>query len=315
MSRILYLVVPCYNEEEVLPETVRRLSEKLEELEAAGRIDPASRMMLVNDGSKDGTWALMTRSFETNPRVTLIDLSRNRGHQNALLAGLMTAKDYADAVISLDADLQDDVDAIDRMVDEWEKGAEIVYGVRSSRTSDTAFKRGTAQSYYRLMEKMGVETVYNHADFRLMSRRALEALAEYKEVNLYLRGIVPLIGFQTATVTYERKERFAGESKYPLKKMLGLAADGITSSTGKPLRIIAVVGLAVSALAFIYLLYALIRHFCGFTVDGWTTLAVLICFFGGVQILCIGIIGEYIAKIYWETKARPRYLIREIKIQ
>ncbi len=314
-GRVLYLAVPCYNEEEVLPETVRILSEKLAALERGGKIAPESRMMLINDGSKDGTWALMERAFAENPRVTLVNLSRNRGHQNALLAGLMTAKDYADAVISLDADLQDDVDAIDRMVDEWTAGADIVYGVRSSRAADTAFKRGTAQTYYKVLKGMGVETVYNHADFRLMTKRALEALSEYKEVNLYLRGLVPMIGFRTATVEYERKERMAGESKYPLKKMLALAWEGITSSTGKPLRWIAVIGAVTAFLAFVYLIYALIAHFAGATVDGWTTLAVLVCFFGGAQILCIGIIGEYISKIYWETKSRPRYIIQDLKLQ
>ena len=315
MNNRLFVVIPCYNEEETLPETARVLKEKLACLAAAGKIAEDSRIVFVNDGSKDSTWELITALHAADPLYRGISLSRNRGHQNALLAGLMTAKDYADAVISLDADLQDDVDAIDRMVDEWTAGADIVYGVRSSRATDTAFKRGTAQTYYKVLKGMGVETVYNHADFRLMTKRALEALSEYKEVNLYLRGLVPMIGFRTATVEYERKERMAGESKYPLKKMLALAWEGITSSTGKPLRWIAVIGAVTAFLAFVYLIYALIAHFAGATVDGWTTLAVLVCFFGGAQILCIGIIGEYISKIYWETKSRPRYIIQDLKLQ
>lgn len=315
MDNTLYLVVPCYNEEEALPETVRVLTAKLNALMEQGAIGPESRMLLVNDGSKDNTWGLMNTFYEQNPLVCLINLSRNRGHQNALLAGLMTAKEKADAVISLDADLQDDVDAIDRMVEKWNEGADIVYGVRSSRETDTAFKRGTAQGYYKVLSKMGVETVYNHADFRLMTKRALNALAEYKEVNLYLRGLVPMLGFKTDTVEYERRERTAGKSKYPLGKMIGLALEGITSSTGKPLRWIAILGFITCGLAFCYLIYALIAYFCGTTVSGWTTLAVLICFFGGAQILCIGIIGEYISKIYWETKERPRYFIESEKMQ
>ena len=310
---VLYVVIPCYNEEEVLPETVRRLTQKMEALQQAGKIAPESRMMLVNDGSKDRTWELICQFYEENPWVTGVNLSRNRGHQNALLAGLMTAKEKADAVISMDADLQDDIDAIDRFMEEYEKGAEVVYGVRSSRQTDTFFKRNSALFFYRFMRKMGVDLTYNHADYRLMSRRALDALAQYKEVNLFLRGIVPMVGFRSVIVEYERHERFAGQSKYPLKKMLAFAIEGITSCSQKPLRLITLVGLAISFLSFVYLIYALISHFCGTTVDGWTTLAVLLCFFSGFQILCIGIIGEYIGKIYLETKGRPRYIIQDIK--
>ena len=315
MGNILYVVVPCYNEEEVLPETVSRLSKKMQTLEEQGRIAPESRIMLVNDGSKDRTWELICGFFDENSRVTGVNLSRNRGHQNALLAGLMTARKDADMVISMDADLQDDIDAMDRFIDEYEKGADVVYGVRSSRRTDSFFKRNSALMFYRLMRRMGVQLTYNHADYRLMSKRALDALSEYKEVNLFLRGMVPLIGFRSVTVEYERHERFAGESKYPLKKMLSFAVEGITSCTQKPLRLITSLGFCIFFLSALYLLYALIAFCCGNGPQGFGVLAGLICLFGGLQILCIGVIGEYIGKIYLETKGRPRYTIQEIKKQ
>lgn len=308
---ILYIVIPCYNEEEVIEETVRRLTEKIDNMIAAGQVAKNSRFLLVNDGSKDRTWEIICRLCEDNPYVSGISLAHNRGHQNALLAGLMTAREYADIVISMDADLQDDIHAVDRFVDEYKKGADIVYGVRSSRKKDSFFKKYTALAFYRLMAAMGVETVYNHADYRLMTKRALDELAKFKEVNLFLRGIIPMIGFQTATVEYVREERFAGESKYPLGKMISFAIEGITSCSVKPLRLITVCGMLISLLSFIYLIYVIVGGLAGQTVAGWATLAVLICFFGGAQILCIGVVGEYIGKIYNETKARPRYIIEE----
>lgn len=307
----LYLVVPCYNEEEVLPETSKRLSEKMSSLMEKGLISADSRVIFVNDGSKDKTWEIITDLHKQNRLFRGICLSRNRGHQNALLAGLMTVKDECDAVISMDADLQDDINAIDEMVEKYNEGYDVVYGVRSSRKKDTFFKRTTAQGFYKLMKAMGVETVYNHADYRLMSRRALEGLAEFKEVNLFLRGMVPLVGYRHTTVTYERGERFAGESKYPLKKMLAFAFEGITSLSIKPIRLICTLGVLIFCVSIGMLIYSIIRHFMGHTIAGWASLAVSIWALGGIQLLAIGVIGEYIGKIYLESKQRPRFLISD----
>ena len=311
MQEILYLVIPCYNEQEVLPETARRLTQKLGGMVAAGTISPKSRVLLVDDGSRDATWQVIQELHRQNPLFSGLKLAHNRGHQNALLAGLMTAKDRCDMAISMDADLQDDVDAIDRFVAEYQAGCDIVYGVRSSRASDTAFKRNTAVGYYRFLRWMGVEIVENHADYRLMSRRALEALGQYREVNLFLRGIVPLIGFRTSVVTYERHERFAGESKYPLKKMLAFAIDGITSFSVKPIRLITILGVLIFGVSVLCLGWLLLTKLFGYTVDGWTTLMGSIWALGGIQLLCLGILGEYIGKIYQETKRRPRFLVEE----
>lgn len=309
---ILYLVVPCYNEQEVLPETSKRLKEKMESLMERNLISRDSRIMFVNDGSKDRTWSMIEELHEQDPIFAGVKLSRNRGHQNALLGGLMTAKEYADMTISLDADLQDDIDVIDQMVEKYYDGCEIVYGVRSARTTDTFFKRFTAESFYHMISMMGGEIVFNHADYRLMSKRALEEMAKYKEVNLFLRGIVPMIGFKTDVVTYERHERMAGESKYPLKKMLALAIDGITSLSTKPIRFIVFLGLFISLCSIGMLIYSLVQHFLGHTSIGWTSLIVSIWAIGGLQLLAIGVIGEYIGKIYLETKARPRYIIEKV---
>ena len=309
MSKTLYVVVPCYNEEEVLGETTKRLKEKIESLIKSKTISSNSKVMYVNDGSKDSTWSMIQEISKKEKLFTGISLSRNRGHQNALLAGLMTAKEKADIVISMDADLQDDINAIDEMIKKNDEGCEIVYGVRSSRKKDSFFKKHTAQGYYKFMKKLGVDLVYNSADYRLMSKRALNELAKYKEVNLFLRGIVPQLGFKTDIVKYERAERFAGESKYPLKKMLHLAVDGILSFSEKPLKFISGFGFFISFVSLCFLIYVIIGHFIGSNVQGWTTIIVLICLFGGFQITCIGIVGEYIAKIYSETKQRPRYII------
>ena len=307
----LYLVIPCYNEEAVLPETSKRLKEKYDALISSGKISPDSRIVFVNDGSKDKTWELIEALHESDPVFRGICLSRNKGHQNALMAGLMTVKDECDAAISMDADLQDDINAIDAMVDKYTEGYEVVYGVRSSRKKDTFFKRTTAQGFYKVMKAMGVETVYNHADYRLMSARALNALSEFDEVNLFLRGIVPMVGFKSTEVTYERGERFAGESKYPLKKMIAFATEGITSMSIKPIRMIAALGMLVFLASIGVLIYSIIRKFTGDTVPGWAFLAVSIWALGGVQLLAIGVIGEYIGKIYLETKHRPKYIISE----
>ena len=278
------------------------------------KISPDSHVVFVNDGSKDKTWELISSYSEKDHLFGGINLSRNKGHQNALLAGLMTVKEDADMVISMDADLQDDINAVDQFVDEYYKGNDIVYGVRSSRKKDTFFKRTTALAFYRLMSKMGVESVYNHADYRLMSKRALDALENFKEVNLFLRGIMPLIGFKSAIVEYERNERFAGESKYPLKKMLNFALDGITSFSVKPIRFITATGFLISIISVIMFIYTIVRHILGFTVVGWSSLIISLWFLGGVQILSIGVIGEYIGKIYMETKARPRFIIESYVI-
>ena len=310
----LYIVVPCYNEEEVLPETSKRLKEKMNQLIKKKKISPDSHVVFVNDGSKDKTWELISSYSEKDHLFGGINLSRNKGHQNALLACLMTVKEDADMVIYMDADLQDYINAVDQFVDEYYKGNDIVYGVRSSRKKDTFFKRTTALAFYRLMSKMGVESVYNHADYRLMSKRALDALENFKEVNLFLRGIMPLIGFKSAIVEYERNERFAGESKYPLKKMLNFALDGITSFSVKPIRFITATGFLISIISVIMFIYTIVRHFLGFTVVGWRSLIISLWFLGGVQILSIGVIGEYIGKIYMETKARPRFIIESYVI-
>ncbi len=310
-SEVLYIVVPCYNEEEVLPETSKRLKEKRKALIEAGVIGEKSRILFVDDGSKDKTWLLIQEFCANDTCFSGLKLAHNRGHQNALLAGLMTAKEYADIVISMDADLQDDIEAMDAFIEKYHAGNDIVYGVRSSRKKDSFFKRSTALAYYRFLQKMGVDIIYNHADYRLMSRRALEALADFKEVNLFLRGIVPLIGFQTAVVEYERSSRFAGESKYPLKKMLSFAIDGITSFSIKPIRMITALGFLIFAFSLIMLIYSIVIKITGHADSGWASLICSIWMIGGIQLLSLGIIGEYIGKIYNETKARPRYIIEE----
>lgn len=312
MSNKLYLVIPCYNEEEVLPETAQRLKQKMMTLIQQQLIHTDSRILFVNDGSKDRTWEIIRELHEQDALYSGINLSRNRGHQNALLAGLMTAKEYADMVISMDADLQDDINAIDEMIQRYLKGIDIVYGVRSSRAKDTFFKKVTAEGFYRLMNVMGANTVFNHADYRLMSRRALEGLAEFKEVNLFLRGIVPMIGYSCDVVYYERGERFAGESKYPLGKMISFAVEGITSLSIKPIRMITGLGFVVFLVSIGILIYSLVRHFMGATIVGWTTLMVSVWAIGGLILLSLGVVGEYIGKIYLETKARPRFIIEEL---
>ncbi len=309
--KTVYFVVPCYNEQEVLNETAKRLNEKMESLIAQGKINEDSRIVFVDDGSRDATYSIMCELHASNPRLCAVKLSRNQGHQNALLAGLMTVKDKCDAAISLDADLQDDINAIDEMVDRMGEGYDVVYGVRSSRKKDTFFKRTTAQAFYKLMLFFGVEMVYNHADYRLMSSRALDALSNFDEVNLFLRGIVPLVGFKSTTVSYERGERFAGESKYPLKKMLHFAVDGITSFSVKPIRMVLALGVIILFISVLVLLYSLIRWILGQTVAGWTTIVASIWALGSIQLLALGIVGEYIGKIYKEVKARPRFIIEE----
>ncbi len=309
---ILYLVIPCYNEEAVLHETAKQLLAKMNSMFERGMISRESKIMFVNDGSKDKTWEIIEELHASNPIYSGVKLSRNKGHQNALLAGLMTAKEKADMAISLDADLQDDVDVIDKMVEKYYEGNDVVYGVRSARDTDTFFKKFTAEGFYKMMSAMGVEIVFNHADYRLMSKRALEGLSEFREVNLFLRGIVPLIGYKSDIVTYERHERFAGESKYPLKKMLAFATDGITSFSIKPIRMITTCGVLIFGISLLMLLYFLVVHFLGRTVHGWTSTIVSIWAIGGLQLLAIGIVGEYIGKIYLETKARPKYLIETI---
>ena len=307
--KTIYLVIPCYNEEEVLLETAKRLKEKINVLIQKGKISGKSRITFVDDGSKDKTWSIIEQLNSSSDMFSGIKLSRNRGHQNALLAGLMTVKDYCDAAISLDADLQDDINVIDKFIDKFIEGVDVVYGVRSERKTDTIFKRTTAQGFYKVMKVLGVDIVYNHADYRLMSKRALESLAEFKEVNLFLRGIVPLIGYKSDVVLYERNERFAGESKYPLKKMLSFAFEGITSFSVKPIRLILTVGIIMFISSLIALLYFLILWMIGKTVQGWTTVVASIWMLGGIQLLCLGIIGEYIGKIYIESKARPKFII------
>lgn len=309
--KTVYFVVPCYNEQEVLPETSKRLLAKLDSLVERCMISPDSRIVFVNDGSRDDTYKIISELHAEDERFCGIKLSRNQGHQNALLAGLMTVKDKCDAAISLDADLQDDIDVIDQFVEKFNEGCDVVYGVRSSRKTDTAFKRTTALGFYKLMKFLGVEVVYNHADYRLMSARALDALSDFKEVNLFLRGIVPLVGFKSATVEYERHERFAGESKYPFKKMMAFAIDGITSFSVKPIRMVFSLGVIIFLCSIAVLIYSLIRWAFGQTVTGWTTLIISIWALGGIQLLSLGLIGEYIGKIYKEVKARPKFIIEE----
>ncbi len=311
MTPVLYIVIPCYNEQEVLPITAPMFLEKIRNLAAVGKISDESRVLFVNDGSKDRTWEIIKELSRQDPHYIGICQSRNRGHQNAVLAGLMEAKDRCDITISIDCDGQDDIDAMDQMVDEYLKGCDVVYGVRSSRRTDTFFKRFTAQSFYKFLAAMGAEVVYNHADYRLISSRVLQEFANFKEVNLFLRGLIPLVGFKSTTVSYSRAERIAGESHYPLKKMIGLAVDGITSLSVKPLRLITGFGLVVALISFIGVLWALITALCGKAVTGWASMTCIVCFVSGVQLICLGIIGEYIGKIYMETKARPRYIISE----
>lgn len=306
---VLYVVVPCYNEEPVLKETTKRLKEKMETLIKAGTISKDSRVMYVNDGSKDKTWELIEEINQQEPLFTGISLSRNRGHQNALLGGLMTAKEYADVVISMDADLQDDIGAIDEMLEKYHAGCDIVYGVRSARKNDSWFKKTTAEGFYKFMKAMGVDIVFNHADYRLTSKRVLDHFADFKEVNLFLRGMFPLVGYKSDIVYYERSERFAGESKYPLKKMLNFAWDGITSFSVKPIRLVLNLGILIFAISIIMLIYCLVVKILGYTVEGWTFLACSIWLLAGVQMLSLGIIGEYVGKVYSETKARPRFII------
>ena len=315
MSKILYVVVPCYNEQEVFAQTLQRLCDKLGALIAAGKSSERSRVLFVNDGSRDSTWELIKTAFAENPLVCGITLSRNRGHQNALLAGLSAAREHCDFTISIDADLQDDIEVFDQMIDRYLQGAEIVYGVRSARTTDTAFKRGTAQGFYKFLEKMGVEVVYNHADYRLMGGRAMDALAEFREVNLFLRGLIPMLGFQTDTVYYERSPRTAVESKYPLKKMLALAADGVTGFSVKPLRMIIALGILICAFAFVAFVTTLVLSLCKVLPDFNYPIFSSLIGLGGLQIICTGIVGEYVGKTYIETKARPRFFISDSKIK
>ena len=307
----LIIIIPCYNEEAVLPVTAPLFLSKLQQLIRENKITDSSRVLFVDDGSKDGTWDLIRGFAAQDPHFAGIRQSRNRGHQNAVLAGLMESKDSCDITISIDCDGQDDINAMDEMVDAWAAGSEIVYGVRSNRDTDSFFKRFTATRFYRLMSRMGVESVYNHADYRLVSARALQAFADFKEVNIYLRGMFPLVGFPSTCVYYRREERLAGKSHYPLKKMLGLAVDGITSLSIRPIRLITGLGLIVSLISLIGLLWILIRHFTGQTVAGWASLTAIVCFATGIQMLSLGIIGEYVGKIYMESKHRPRYIISE----
>ena len=309
MADRLMVVIPCYNEEAVLPETSRRLRAKMSSLAEKGLISPESRVLLVDDGSRDRTWELICGLHQEDNLFEGVKLSRNRGHQNALLAGLMTARGRCDMSISMDADLQDDMDAMDRFIEKYREGCDVVYGVRNKRDTDTAFKRSTALMFYRLMKGLGVDITYNHADYRLMSSRALDALAQFGEVNLFLRGLAPLVGYQSDVVTYDRSERFAGESKYPLKKMLAFAIDGITSFSVKPLRLITTAGLVIFIMSLIMLVYTLISWIAGHAVLGWTSTLASIWLIGGIQLLSLGVIGEYTGKIYNETKARPRFII------
>lgn len=311
MTPRLIIVVPCYNEQEVLPITAPMFLAKIKSLAQAGQITQDSRVMFVNDGSRDDTWNIITRLAEEDEHYIGISQSRNRGHQNAVLAGLMTAKDMCDITISIDCDGQDDINAMDGMVAAYHEGCEIVYGVRSRRDTDTFFKRFTAESFYKLLNAMGAEVVYNHADYRLISSRALQELAKFKEVNIFLRGMVPLVGFKSTSVYYERSERAAGKSHYPLSKMLALAFDGITSLSIKPIKIIFVLGLIVALISFVGIIWAVVEAILGNTASGWASTTCIICFLSGVQLISIGVIGEYIGKIYMEVKHRPRYIISE----
>lgn len=308
---ILYIVIPCYNEESVLPVTSPMFLDKITELVTAGKIADESRILFVNDGSKDRTWEIIQQLAEKDSHYIGICQSRNRGHQNAVLAGLMEAKDSCDITISIDCDGQDDMNAMNEMVDAYLDGCEVVYGVRSKRDTDTFFKRFTAEGFYKILSWMGVEVVFNHADYRLLSSRVLQEFANFKEVNIFLRGMVPLVGFKSTSVYYDRHERIAGESHYPLKKMLALAFDGITSLSIKPIRMITTAGMLIAILSFIGVLWAVVGEFMGNTVSGWASTVCIVCFMGRIQLLCLGVIGEYVGKIYLETKHRPRYIISE----
>ncbi len=306
---ILWIVVPCYKEEEVLLETPKQLKQKMDSLIQQDMVHENSKILFVNDGSTDKTWEIIQALHEQDALFSGLNLSRNKGHQNALLAGLMYAKEYADIVVSMDADLQDDINAVDKMIEAYNKGCDVVYGVRSKRDTDTFFKRFTAEGFYKCMKFLGVDIVFNHADYRLMSKRALEALSQFEEVNLFLRGIVPQVGFKSACVPYERKERFAGESKYPLKKMIAFALDGITSFSVRPMRLILHLGTIIFVVSIFALLWALVAHLMGNSVSGWTSMMCSIWLIGGIQLLSLGVIGEYIGKIYSETKKRPHYIV------
>ena len=308
---VLYLVVPCYNEQEVLTNTAEKLAHKLTQLIDAGKISERSRIAFVNDGSSDCTWEIIRAYTERSALFSGINLAHNEGHQNALLAGLMTVLPYADVTISMDADLQDDINAVDAMLEKYAAGVNIVYGVRADRSSDTFFKRFTAESFYRAMRALGANIVFNHADFRLMDRRALTALAEYPEVNLFLRGIVPMIGLTHGVVYYARKERLAGVSKYPWRRMTSFAWEGVTSLSARPIRLIAQMGMFISFISGLMLIWSIVRHFIGETIVGWTSLVVSLWFLGGLILLSVGVIGEYVAKIYLEVKRRPRYLVQD----
>lgn len=308
---ILYIVIPCFNEETVLPVTNTLFLDKLKDFIAAGEISAKSRILFVDDGSRDNTWSVISELHQKNAYFEGLKLSRNCGHQNALLAGLMTAKNHADITISIDCDGQDDVAAMNRMLQEYKSGADIVYGVRAARDTDTKFKRNTAKGFYRILNFLGAEVVFNHADYRLMSRRALEGLSEFREVNLFLRGLIPLVGFKSSSVYYDRKERMAGESHYPLSKMLSLAFNGITSLSVRPLKMITGLGFFMSLVSLLAVIVTVIIKLFGYTVQGWTSLLCVIFLLGGIQIFCLGVIGEYIGKMYAETKARPRYIIED----
>ena len=311
MRPILYIVIPCYNEEQVLPITKTLFLNKLTELIQKEKISDDSRIMFINDGSKDNTWNIIKQLSREDEHFTGISLSRNRGHQNALLGGLMTAKDRADITISIDCDGQDDINAMDEMIEQYNLGNDIVYGVRNDRTTDTFFKRFTAQSYYKLLNKLGVEVVYNHADYRLISSRVLNEFKNFKEVNIFLRGLIPLVGFKSTSVYYKRNERIAGESHYPLFKMIALALDGITSLSIKPIRFVTIMGIAMSFIAFVGIIWAIITYLTGNSVSGWSSLVCIVSLIGGLQLFSMGIIGEYVGKTYLETKERPRYIISE----
>ena len=308
---VLYIVIPCYNEQEVLPITAPMFREKVRSLVEAGKVSPDSRVLFVNDGSKDRTWEIISELAAKDPCFAGVCLSRNRGHQNALLAGLMEAKDRCDITISIDCDGQDDINAMDQMVDEYLGGCEVVYGVRSKRETDTFFKRFTAESFYRLLNRMGAEVVFNHADYRLVSSRVLEAFSDFKEVNIFLRGMFPLVGFKSTSVYYERHERIAGESHYPLRKMLALAFDGITSLSVKPIRMITAAGVVIALVSFVFVIWSIVVRLMGNAVAGWASMTSLICMLGGVQLISLGVIGEYVGKIYLETKHRPRFIVSE----
>ncbi len=311
MSSVLYIVIPCYNEEEVLPETSKRILDKLQRMVQMGICSDDSRILFVDDGSRDKTWKLIQELSEQDIHFAGVKLAHNRGHQNALLAGLMTAKDHCDAAISMDADLQDDIEVLDEFMERYHEGCHVVYGVRKERKTDTFFKRNSALAFYKVMNALGTKVLNNHADYRLMSKEALEGLAQYREVNLFLRGIVPEIGYKTAVVYYDRGERFAGESKYPLKKMISFAIEGISSFSVKPLKMISTIGILISLFSGFGLLYALISKICGVAVPGWTAIVCSIWLLGGVQLLCLGVLGGYVGKIYQEVKARPRYIIEK----